>query len=125
MKGISYSEYLFSNLLKLYDKKFETMEYDRQFDMISKEYENFTNSKFDRDTEPLYACIIAYLKDKYGDREAEFTSQDLDEDNTKDLLKWVGNDELWGLIDEEQGGIIGYIHHSHMERITNLLNNYK
>ena len=65
MKGISYSEYLFSNLLKLYDKEFEEMEYDLQFESIRKLYDKFHDSKFNDINKGEYDCIIAYLKDKY------------------------------------------------------------
>lgn len=54
--------------------------------------------------------------------EPNFNYQDLDEDNIKDVLKWVANDELWALIDEKEGGIIGYINHGHIKRITDILN---
>lgn len=54
--------------------------------------------------------------------EPNFNYQDLDEDNKNDLLKWVADDELMGLIDEEKGGIIGYINHKHVNRIAEMLN---
>ena len=65
MKGISYSEYLFSNLLKLYDKEFEEMEYDLQFESIRGLYGEFEKSKSNKDTKGEYDCIIDYLVDKY------------------------------------------------------------
>jgi hypothetical protein len=54
--------------------------------------------------------------------EPDFTCQDLDEFNYKDLEKWIKENVLWGLIDEKAGGIIGYIHHEHMNKISNKLN---
>ncbi len=55
--------------------------------------------------------------------ESLFTTQEVDEEcNKPDLQNWVDNGQLDCLIDEEQGGIIGYIHHHHIERITNKLN---
>lgn len=56
------------------------------------------------------------------EEEANFSYQDLDEDNVNDLQKWVGNNDLWGLIDEKEGGIIGYINHGHIDRIAGILN---
>lgn len=63
-----------------------------------------------------------YVANDPDAEEPNFTYQDLDEDNIKDMMKWVGNSELWGLIDGEQGGIIGYINHQHIDRIAGLLN---
>ena len=62
---MNYSVYLFSCLLKIYDKEFEQMEYDLQFERIAQRYLGFTQSKFDDDTKPQYECIIEYLEDKY------------------------------------------------------------
>jgi hypothetical protein len=63
---ISYSEYLFSNLIKLYDKEFAELEYDLQFEKIGSLYEEFEKSKFNKDTKGEYDCIIDYLVDKYS-----------------------------------------------------------
>lgn len=62
---MNYNEFLFSCLLKIYDKEFEQMEYDLQFERIAQRYLGFTQSKFDDDTKPQYECIIEYLEDKY------------------------------------------------------------
>jgi hypothetical protein len=62
---MNYSEYLFSCLLKIYDKEFEQMEYDLQFERIAQRYLGFTQSKFDVDTKGEYECMIEYLEDKY------------------------------------------------------------
>lgn len=62
---MNYNEYLFSCLLKIYDKGFEQMEYDLQFERIAQRYLGFTQSKFNVDTKGLYECIIEYLDDKY------------------------------------------------------------
>ena len=62
---MNYNEYLFSCLLKIYDKEFEQMEYDLQFEKIAQRYLGFTQSKFDVDTKSEYDCIIDYLEDKY------------------------------------------------------------
>jgi len=55
--------------------------------------------------------------------ESRFTQYDmLNEENWSDLQKWVDNEELVALVDEEEGGIIGYINPVHMDKILNLLN---
>lgn len=45
-----------------------------------------------------------------------------DDENKKDMLKWAIDDELLPLVDDSAGGIIGYIHHTHIDRIVGLLN---
>ena len=37
-------------------------------------------------------------------------------------MKWLDDDQLEGLIDEEAGGIIGYINHYHVDKLLRLLN---
>jgi len=62
---MNYNEYLFSCLLKIYDKEFEQMEYDLQYEKLAQRYLGFTQSKFDVDTKSEYDCIIDYLTNKY------------------------------------------------------------
>ena len=62
---MNYNEYLFSCLLKIYDKTFAELEYDLQFEKIAQRYLGFTQSKFDVDTKGEYECMIEYLEDKY------------------------------------------------------------
>ena len=62
---MNYNEYLFSCLLKKYDKEFEQMEYDLQYERIAQRYLGFTQSRFNVDTKGEYECIIEYLEDKY------------------------------------------------------------
>lgn len=55
-----------------------------------------------------------------------FNYQRIDpEDNLPDLEKWVKEDKMEALIDEEMGGIIGYINQDHIDRITAILNTSK
>jgi len=55
-----------------------------------------------------------------------FYYQDIDEeDNKPDLQNWVNNDELFALVDENKGGIIGYINKEHITEIVDLLNKIK
>jgi hypothetical protein len=56
------NEYLFSCLLKIYDKKFEEMEYDLQYEKVKQLYLEFLESKFNVDTKSEYMCIIDFLK---------------------------------------------------------------
>lgn len=65
---MDYNQYLFSCLLKLFDKEFEQMEYDIQFDVAIGEYEIFENSNYNDVNRPEYECIVEYLTDKYGKR---------------------------------------------------------
>lgn len=61
---MNYNEYLFSCLLKIYDKKFKELEYDLQYEDIGKLYLQFAESKFNINTKSEYECIIDYLKNK-------------------------------------------------------------
>ena len=70
--------------------------------------------KLDKD-----GCIVINIKEK----EPQFNYQEVDfEDNLPDLLKWAADGQLEALVDESKGGIIGYIHREHIDRITGLLN---
>lgn len=62
---MKYNEYLFSCLLKIYDKEFAELEYDLQFEKIAQRYLGFTQSSFNVDTKGEYECMIEYLEDKY------------------------------------------------------------
>lgn len=57
------------------------------------------------------------------DGEPPFSVHDMmDDANRNDLLRWVADDALVGLVDESCGGIIGYVHRDHADRIAALLN---
>ena len=62
---MNYNEYLFSCLLKIYDKEFNQMEYDLQFEEAPLRYADFEKSSFNVDTKGEYECILDYLKNKY------------------------------------------------------------
>lgn len=68
---MDYDLYLFSNLLKFYDKDFDEKPYDEQFDILPNLFEGFENSKFNIDTKSCYDCIEEYLKDKYCNNELQ------------------------------------------------------
>lgn len=55
--------------------------------------------------------------------EPRFSYMDLDEEtNIPDLQRWVNERQLNGLVDETKGGIIGYIHQEHSDKISGMLN---
>lgn len=60
-----YSEYLFSCLLKLYDKEFDESPYDIQFEQIMMRYYEFFTSKYNDENKSEYDCIINFLTEKY------------------------------------------------------------
>jgi hypothetical protein len=62
---MDYNLYLFSNLVKLYDKEFEELPYDEQFDRLPTMYDDFHDSKFNVYSKSEYDCIIDYLNYKY------------------------------------------------------------
>ena len=69
---------------------------------------------------------LIYTPQIKEDNQLNFSYQDLDEEvNIPDLQKWVDAKVLYALIDEESGGIIGYIHYQHIDRITGILNSMK
>lgn len=51
-----------------------------------------------------------------------FSSMEMHPDNTEDAMQWFEKDEMVALVDESQGGIIGYVHRAHADRIAALLN---
>jgi hypothetical protein len=61
-----YNEYLFVCLLKLYDAKFNDLEYDIQYKLGLMQYKDFEESKFNVFDKTECECIIDYLKDLYG-----------------------------------------------------------
>ena len=68
---MNYNVYLFSCLLKIYDKEFNELEYDLQFQRAPKLYEVFFASDFNNENQSEYDCIVAYLKDKYPNADKE------------------------------------------------------
>lgn len=53
----------------------------------------------------------------------QFTEHHLmDDKNVEDLLKWVEQNKLVAIVDENEGGIIGYVHEFHSDRILDTLN---
>ena len=63
------------------------------------------------------------IAEKYNGGDYPFSAWELDRDtNLTDLQKWVDDNNLVGLVDESQSGIIGYVSRAHAERIASLLN---
>jgi len=63
-----YNEYLFVCLLKLYDSKFNDLEYDVQYKLGLMQYKDFEESEFDVFDKTEYECITDYLNDLYGNK---------------------------------------------------------
>lgn len=67
-----------------------------------------------------------YEADTYPSDEPRFSTMDLDEEtNIPDLQNWVDKRELVGVVDEEQGGIIGYVNQGHADMLYTILNDTK
>lgn len=46
----------------------------------------------------------------------------MDDENSMDAIRWLADDKLTGLVCETDGGIIGYVHEAHAQRVMYLLN---
>jgi hypothetical protein len=62
---MTYEQYLFAQLLALYDFDFAELPYDYQFADALVMYSEFEQSPFNVGDLPLYECIINYLRNKY------------------------------------------------------------
>lgn len=58
----------------------------------------------------------------YDGGDHPFTYQELDEQNVSDAIEWLDNDKMVAIVSEIHGGIIGYVHQSHADDITSVLN---
>ena len=65
MNTIDYQMYLYSNLLKLYDKNFAELEYDLQFELIPTLYKTFAESNYNNPDRGEYDCITDFLTNQY------------------------------------------------------------
>ena len=95
---MDYDMYLFSNLIKYYDKEFEESPYDEQWDDLPSLYEEYDKSKFNVDTKGAYECMIEYFNEKYPRKIGgydvkvlEKAKQYLCADNDKDLISQFTN----------------------------------
>jgi hypothetical protein len=100
---MNYDVYLFSNLIKFYDKGFEELPYDEQYDILPTLFDNFENSSFNVNTRSAYDCIIDYLNDKYSINTNEIDTNKIDDkvldrakqylcaDDENDLINQITN----------------------------------
>lgn len=65
---MDYDMYLFSCLLKLFDKDFDKQVYDQQYHLLSEKYTEFEQSIFNDVNKSTYECIINFLKNKFQDK---------------------------------------------------------
>lgn len=65
---MDYDMYLFSCLLKLFDKDFDEQPYDYQYDILSEKYTEFEQSNFNDVNKSAYECIINFLKNKFKEK---------------------------------------------------------
>jgi hypothetical protein len=61
---MDYDMYLFSCLLKDFDKHFADQPYDWQYDVLPELYKEFEDSKFNLEWRSAYDCMIDYLNYK-------------------------------------------------------------
>jgi hypothetical protein len=95
---MEYQEYLFAQLLSIYDEEFKEMPYDDQYELVPQLYEDFFNSKFNDTLKGEYDCIVNYLsanqhkKVKLGDEIVE------------SLKQFDGiNAEVWNYVSDKLG----------------------
>lgn len=62
---MNYEQYLFSQLLALFDFDFAEMPYDLQYAEALERYELFDKSDFNTANFGTYECIVNYLKNQY------------------------------------------------------------
>lgn len=60
---MNYETYLFSKLLEHFNYEFSIMSYDEQFYLAQDLYQIFEDSEYNKESMPLYECIVAYLQD--------------------------------------------------------------
>ena len=59
---MDYDMYLFSCLLKLYDKDFDEQPYDYQYDILPEKYAEFEQSLFNDTNKSAYDCMINFFE---------------------------------------------------------------
>ena len=62
---MTYEQYLFSQLLALYNVNFSGEAYDIQYENALTMYAEFEQSPFNADTTGIYQCITNFLQYKY------------------------------------------------------------
>jgi hypothetical protein len=66
---MTYEQYLFSQLLALFNFDFAEQPYDIQYENALTMYAEFEQSSFNADTTGIYQCITNFLQYKYGLKE--------------------------------------------------------
>ena len=95
---MNYQVYLFSCLLKKYDKEFEEMEYDLQFEEAPFRYADFEKSSFNVSEKGEYDCMVEYLENKYIIMENNFKINEfvsiIRKDNKNFVINPIIGDEI-------------------------------
>jgi hypothetical protein len=63
---MTYEQYLFSQLLALFNFDFAEQPYEYQYEDALKMYAEFEQSPFNVGTRGVYECIVNFLRNKYG-----------------------------------------------------------
>ncbi len=59
---MNYNQFLLNKLMCLYNKSFDSLPYDLQFNHTIKLWEDFKTSDFDNPNIGIYECVEDYLK---------------------------------------------------------------
>ena len=93
---MNHDQYLFSQLLCLYDEEFKNAPYDEQYYLNAGYYNAFEKSKYNVDTKSAFDCIQNYLES--GEHKNPAVSKI---EEAKKTLRDAGYfvDDLWNVID--------------------------
>lgn len=98
---MTYPEFIFSQLLCVYDDEFKTKPYDEQWELIPQMYLDFMNSNFNDPKKGKYDCICNYLND--GKHKVSAVANEIVEGifnmNAFDNI----NADVWALISKRVG----------------------
>ena len=59
---------------------------------------------------------------RHFDGDTPYSPLEMDDANKMDAVRWLASDDLIALVEEANGGIIGYINRQHADRIVAILN---
>lgn len=93
-----YNEYLFISLLKLFDSKFNNLEYDTQYKLGLMQYKDFEESRFNVFDKTEYECITDYLSSLYLNSDYNRTIKIIDLYDKKEISLRVFNCLKYGNI---------------------------
>ena len=95
---MNYPEFLFAQLLAIYDEEFKEMPYDDQYESVPHLYEDFFNSKFNDPLKGEYDCIVNYLSAD------QHTKVKIGDEIVKSLKQFDGiNADIWKYVSEKLG----------------------